>query len=182
MYNSLSCFWSIYIYQGCRFAFDIGGDINQPPPPNFFFFFILSSFTHPDLLTGKQSSSGSQYFFFLLWKSMVPQNSLVTFFKISSFVFSRTKKFIQVWNYLRVSKWWQNFHFFWVNYPFIHTSLYFNMNWIGPRMILKEYSAVAVVTKRIWWTDKLHALISVLFFILWIFQLTVWIVHSVEQH
>ncbi len=24
---------------------------------------------------------------------------------------------MQVWNYLRVSKWWQNFHF-WVNYPF----------------------------------------------------------------
>ncbi len=39
------------------------------------------------------------------------------FFRISSFVFSRTKTFIQVWNYLRVSKWWQNFHF-WVNYPF----------------------------------------------------------------
>ncbi len=29
---------------------------------------------------------------------------LQTFFKISSFVFGRTKKFIQVWNYLRVSK------------------------------------------------------------------------------
>ncbi len=42
---------------------------------------------------------------------------LQTFFKISSFVFGRTKKFIQVWDYLRVSKWWQNFHF-WVNYPF----------------------------------------------------------------
>ncbi len=42
---------------------------------------------------------------------------LQTFFKISSFVFGRTKTFIQVWNYLRVSKWWQNFHF-WVNYPF----------------------------------------------------------------
>ncbi len=40
-----------------------------------------------------------------------------TFFRISSFVFSRIKTFIQVWNYLRVSKWWQNFHF-WVNYPF----------------------------------------------------------------
>ncbi len=38
---------------------------------------------------------------------------LQTFFKICSFVFSRTKKFIQVWNNLRVSKWWQNFHF-WV--------------------------------------------------------------------
>ncbi len=28
-----------------------------------------------------------------------------TFFRISSFVFSRTKTFIQVWNYFRVSKW-----------------------------------------------------------------------------
>ncbi len=42
---------------------------------------------------------------------------LQTFFRISSFVFGRTKTFIQVWNYLRVSKWWQHFHF-WVNYPF----------------------------------------------------------------
>ncbi len=42
---------------------------------------------------------------------------LQSFFKISSFVFGRTKTFIKVWNYLRVSKWWQNFHF-WVNYPF----------------------------------------------------------------
>ncbi len=32
-------------------------------------------------------------------------------------MYSKTKTFIQVWNYLRVSKWWQNFHF-WVNYPF----------------------------------------------------------------
>ncbi len=57
-------------------------------------------------------------FFFLLWRSMVPKTAwLQTFFKISSFVFSRTKTFIQVWNYLRVSKWWQDFHF-WVNYPF----------------------------------------------------------------
>ncbi len=39
------------------------------------------------------------------------------FFRISSFVFSRTKTFIQGWNYLRVSKWWQNFYF-WMNYPF----------------------------------------------------------------
>ncbi len=33
-----------------------------------------------------------------------------TFFRISSSVF-RTKTFIQVWNYLRVSKLWQDFHF-----------------------------------------------------------------------
>ncbi len=42
---------------------------------------------------------------------------LQTFFKISSFVFSRTKTFIQVWNYLRVSKLWHNFHL-WLNHPF----------------------------------------------------------------
>ncbi len=32
-------------------------------------------------------------------------------------MFSRTNTFIQVWNYLRMSNWWHNFHF-WVNYPF----------------------------------------------------------------
>ncbi len=46
-----------------------------------------------------------------------------TFFRISSFVFSRTKTFIQVLNYLRVSKWWQNFHF-WLNYTFNYCSDY----------------------------------------------------------
>jgi len=40
-----------------------------------------------------------------------------SFLKISSFVFSRRKKLIQVCNNLRVNKWWQNFHF-WVEYPF----------------------------------------------------------------
>ncbi len=40
-----------------------------------------------------------------------------SFFKISSFVFSRTNTFIQVWIYLRMSKWWQDFHF-WVHCPF----------------------------------------------------------------
>ncbi len=44
-----------------------------------------------------------------------PELLFPTFFRISSFVFSRTKTFIQVQNYLSVSK-WQDFHF-WVNYP-----------------------------------------------------------------
>ncbi len=103
---------------------------------------ILSSFTHPQVVPnlyeclcsaehkgryseeyGKQSSSGapltSMVFFFSYYGSQwCPKTAwLQTFFKISSFVFGRTKKFIQVWNYLWVSKWWQNFHF-WVNYPF----------------------------------------------------------------
>jgi len=40
---------------------------------------------------------------------------LPTFFKISSFAFNRRQKFIQVWSNLRLSKWWQRFHF-WVNF------------------------------------------------------------------
>ncbi len=36
------------------------------------------------------------------------------FFNISSFVFNISKKLIQVWNDMRVSKWWQNYSF-WVN-------------------------------------------------------------------
>ncbi len=103
---------------------------------------ILSSFTHPQVdpnlyecvcsaehkgryseECGKLSSSGapltSTVLFFSYYGSQwCPKTAwLQTFFKISSFVFSRTNTFIQVWIYLRMSKWWQNFHF-WVNYPF----------------------------------------------------------------
>ncbi len=102
---------------------------------------ILSSFTHPQVVPnlyecvcsaehkgryseecGKQSSSGAPLTSIVLFSyygsQWCPKRAwLQTFFKISSFVFGRTNKFIQVWNYLRVSKWWQNFHF-WVNYPF----------------------------------------------------------------
>ncbi len=154
---------------------------------------MLSSFTHPEVFPnlyeclcsaehkgryseecGKPSSSGapltSIIFFFSCYGSQrCPKTAwLQTFFQISSFVLNK-HRFPQVLNYFSVSKWWQNVG---VNYPFNHTSLCFNINLIGPRMILKEYSAVAVVTKlvRIWLTDKQHALISVLFFILWIFQ------------
>ncbi len=72
---------------------------------------------------GKQSSSGAPltfivFFFPTMVSQLCPKTAwLQTFFKISSFVFGRTKKFTQVWNYFRVSKLWQNFHF-WVNYPF----------------------------------------------------------------
>ncbi len=50
---------------------------------------------------------------------------LQTFFKISSLVFSRTNKLMQVWKYLRVSKLWQNFHF-WVSYPFKRRCIHYN--------------------------------------------------------
>ncbi len=76
---------------------------------------ILSSFTHPQVVPnlyeclcsaehkgryseqcGKQSSSGapltSIVFFFLLWKSKVPQNSLVTNFLQNIFLFARQNK------------------------------------------------------------------------------------------
>ncbi len=102
---------------------------------------ILSSFSHPPVVPnlyeclcsaehkgryseecGKQSSSGapltSIVFFSYYGSQWCPKTTwLQTFFKISFFVFGRTKKLIQVWNYLRMRKWWQNFHF-WVNYPF----------------------------------------------------------------
>ncbi len=60
----------------------------------------------------------SMVFFSYYGSQWCPRTALFpTFFRTSSFVFSRTKTFIQVWNYLRVSKQWQNF-LFWVNYPF----------------------------------------------------------------
>ncbi len=59
---------------------------------------------------------GSSIFVYYCGSQWCPKTDrLQTSFKISSFVFSRTKTFIQVWNYLRVSKWWQNFHF-WEKY------------------------------------------------------------------
>ncbi len=48
---------------------------------------------------------------------------LPTFFKISSFVFHNRRKVIQVWNGMRVSKWWQNL---WMNYLFNIQPLGFN--------------------------------------------------------
>ncbi len=70
----------------------------------------------------KQSSSGAPLTSIVFMTSSMSSQWCIntawlqTFFRISSFVFSRTKTFIQVWNYLRVSKWY-NFYF-WVNYPF----------------------------------------------------------------
>jgi len=60
----------------------------------------------------------------ILWK--------LPFFKISSFVLIKSKKLIQVWNKLRVSKWWLDFHF-WANYPFngLKTILDFGLQYGG---------------------------------------------------
>ncbi len=60
----------------------------------------------------------------IFWRMLVTKNYyrsqwgpstvwLHSFFKISSSMFNRIKKFTDVWNILRVSKWWQNFHFRW---------------------------------------------------------------------
>ncbi len=90
----------------------------------------ILSFTHPEVgpnlseclcsveHKGRYSEEwGKQQYFFSYYGSQwCPKTAwLQTFFKISSFVF-RTNTFIQVWIYLRVSK-WQHFHF-WVNHPF----------------------------------------------------------------
>ncbi len=84
---------------------------------------ILSSFTHPQVVPnlyecvcsaehkgryseecGKQSSSGapltSIVFFFLVWKSMVPQNSLVTNFLQNIFLCVRQNKEIHTWGWV----------------------------------------------------------------------------------
>ncbi len=49
---------------------------------------------------------------------MVPQNCSVSHILQNIFLCVQQNKDIHTgWNYQRVSKWWQNFHF-WVNYPF----------------------------------------------------------------
>ncbi len=130
---------------------------------------ILSSFTHPQVDPNlyecvccaehkgryseeceKQNSSGapltSIVFFSYYGSQWCPKTAwLQTFFKISSVVFSRTKKFIQVWNYLRVSKWWQNFDF-WVNYPFKYMFSCFSVSTLPPELTL-VYGAETLETK-----------------------------------
>ncbi len=97
--------------------------------------FVLN--TKEDIL----KNEGNRAVFFSYYGSQwCPKTAwLQTFFKISSFVFSRTKKFIQVWNYLRMSKWWQNFHF-WVNYPFKPS--YCSLNVIPPRLLTQIWDVV----------------------------------------
>ncbi len=103
---------------------------------------IMSSFTLPQVVPnlyecvcsaehkgryseecGKQSSSGAPLtsIVFIFPTMEVNGAPKQPDYKLSSeylpLCSGRTKTFIQVWNYLRVIKWWQNFHF-WVNYPF----------------------------------------------------------------
>jgi len=46
-----------------------------------------------------------------LWSVFVLKGIVKEFFKISCFVFSRRNIYVQLWNYLRESKLWLNFHF-----------------------------------------------------------------------
>ncbi len=146
---------------------------------------ILSSFTHPQVVPnlyeclcsaehkgryseecGKQSSSGapltSIVFFPYYGSQWCPKTAwLQIFFRISSFVFSRTKKFIQVRNYLRVNKWWQNFHF-WVNYPF-NRYVYPNYCcylWKNERS-MKDFSDTQLQSKSTWTMPaRMHAVMK----------------------
>ncbi len=90
-----------------------------------------------DVHSRKKKYYGSQW---------CPRTALFpTFFRISSFVFSRTKKFIQVWNNLRVSKRWQNFYF-WVSYPFkLETQIFVLHMWILKSLTI---SALSTFTNR----------------------------------
>ncbi len=68
--------------------------------------------------------------------TMIQNCSVPTFFRISSFVFSRTNTFIQVWKYLRVSM-WQNFYF-WVNYPLNYIDILMTNNYTHTTILLKQ--------------------------------------------
>ncbi len=191
--------------QGCRFVFDIGGDLNQQHQHQRAGCLkgIVQQKNENSVIYSPSSSSKPVWMclfwtqrkifwrmweteqfwgiidFYrivvLLWKSMVPQNNLITNFLQNIFLCVQHNKDIHTNLELH----------FWANYPFNHTSLCLNINLIGPRMILKEYSAVVVVTKIVCvsdWQINCTILYQCCFFILWIFQLTVWFVRSVEQH
>ncbi len=76
---------------------------------------ILSTFSYPQVVPNvvwlffKANSCGYPLMYRkILWRSMETSTVwLPTFFQISSFVFNRRKKLLQVWNDIRVSKWWQ---------------------------------------------------------------------------
>ncbi len=59
---------------------------------------------------------------------LFPRTALCpTFLRISSFVFGRTNTFIQVWKYLRLSKWWQNCFIFGCTVPLIEQNVSLNL-------------------------------------------------------
>ncbi len=116
--------------QGCRFAFDIGGDINQqhqhqragclkgivqqknensviysPSSSSKPVWMCLFCRTQRKIFWETEQFWGTidfySIFFSYCGSQWCPKTAwLQTFFKICSFVFSRTKIFIQIWNYI----------------------------------------------------------------------------------
>jgi len=78
------------------------------------FFLLLNTRKYILKNVGKQTVDRTLLFHSFFFSPTMEVNVwLLTFFRISSFVFSRRRKiFIQDWNNLRVSKWWQNFNCF----------------------------------------------------------------------
>ncbi len=58
-----------------------------------------------------------------------------------AFVLNRRNKLIQVWNNLRVSKWWQNVNFC-MNYPFKFWHNVFFFHWLIPSNPIKQTAKV----------------------------------------
>ncbi len=82
------------------------------------------------------------------WKILWSRTALFpTFSRISSFVF-RTNTFIQVWKYLRLSKWWLDYHL-WVNYPFKNRKAGLDFGLIKPRLIYTKLMGRESMVKEI---------------------------------
>ncbi len=105
------------------------------PKQSFVIIFSLYSLTFRTLLVAIDFYSifacyGSQWLPDTVWRS--------TFFKKTYFVFSRgEKKLIQVWNNLRLSKWWQNVIFWgWTIKGFLKFFFYFQcLRFLDPTVI-----------------------------------------------
>ncbi len=115
--------WYWLNYEKCVFHIRMEFSANS----NFFFSYQRDS--SPQIFVIIYSSSCFSkpvWFFFFCWKwddkircsllngsQWLPATVwLQTFFKISSFLFNEGKKLIQVWNNLRVNKWWERIFIF----------------------------------------------------------------------
>jgi len=96
--------------------------INPQVVANLFLSYFLLLNTKEDILKNDWNFGTIDFHslvFFLLWKSMVPNNCLVSIVLQNIFLRVQQKKETQkqVCNNLRVNNWRQDFHF-WVEYPF----------------------------------------------------------------
>ncbi len=82
------------------------------------------------------------YFFSLLWKSMVPQNSLFTNFLQNIFLSVWQNKEMHTGLELLEGQWWHNFHF-WMSYPFNNRFVsYKHAYFCFTRYLLMDWSGV----------------------------------------